>query len=252
MTRLEEIRAFLMFWGPLEDTTKSGDEKKAWKADLRGQLETRDDKTLDAFAARMQSRYDEIEATRESVAGRSNSLLLFVGVLTTGAGLIAESLVGAPWPLVVAFVIVGAPLLYSTVAAAVLAVRAQLVGNWDVPWMKLPDATDEHTVKVIYATEILVAVEQNKIRVRRPVAFLRDGQKYGIAAIALIAGLAVLSVTAAIVKPPTAADADVPGTSPAPAASVAPPSPSASPSPSPTVVITPTVPSPSAATSPSP
>lgn len=246
----DELVAFLKFWGPLEDTTKTGDEKKAWKADLRGQLETRDDETLDAFAARMQARYDEDQATRHSVAGRANSLLLFVGVLTTGAALIADSLVGAPWPLVVAFVIVGASLLYCTLAAAVLAVRAQLVGNWDVPWMNLTDATDEHAIKVIYATEILVAVEQNKIRVRRPVAFLRDGQKYGIAAIALIAALAVLSVMAAIVKPPGAADAGTPRPSSAPAASPAPPSQSASPEPSSTVVTTPAVPSPSAATSP--
>lgn len=73
-------------------------------------------------------------------------------MLTTGAALIADSLVGAPWPLVAAFVIVGVALLYSTLAAAVLAVRAQLVGNWDVPWMKLSDATDEHTIKVRYCS----------------------------------------------------------------------------------------------------
>lgn len=53
----DELVAFLRFWGPLDDTTKSGDEKKTWKADLRGQLETRDNETLDAFAARMQARY---------------------------------------------------------------------------------------------------------------------------------------------------------------------------------------------------
>jgi hypothetical protein len=68
-----------------------------------------------------------------------------VGVLTTGAGLIAQALVGAPWPLVALFVFFGALLLYSTVAAAVLAVRAQLVSNWDVPRLDLADATDERT-----------------------------------------------------------------------------------------------------------
>jgi hypothetical protein len=251
--RLEELRDFLKFWGPLQDDTRSGDEKKTWKADLRRQLDTRDDKTLDAFAARMQARYDEIETTRGSIATRANSLLLFVGVLTTGAGLIAQALVGAPWPLVALFVFFGALLLYSTLAAAVLAVRAQLVSNWDVPWINHADATDERAVKVIYAVEILVAVEQNKVRVRRPVAFLRDGQKYAIAAIAFIAVLAALSVAAAMLRPPTyAAD---PGASPVPSALAVPPSPSPTTAPSPSVIVTPfapaSSPSPPAAASPS-
>lgn len=168
-----------MFWGPLPD------------------------KSLDAFAARMQARYDEIETTRGSIAAWADSLLLFVGVLTTGAALIAQSLVGVPWPSSRCSYFFGALLLYSTVAAAVLAVRAQLVSNWDVPWINHAGVTDERAVKVIYAVEILVAVEQNKVRVRRPVAFLRDGQKYAIAAIAFIAVLAALSVAAAMLKPPT-------------------------------------------------
>jgi hypothetical protein len=120
-------------------------------------------------------------------------------------------------------------LLYSTVAAAVLAVRAQLVGNWDRPWIMLDEATTARAVRVIYATEILVAVEENRIRVRRPVAFLRDGQKYAMAAIAFVAVLAVLSVAAAALKPPANAG---PGSSPVPPATAAPltPSPSVAPS----------------------
>jgi len=151
---------------------------------------------------------------------------------------------------VVAFIIDGAFLLVSIVAVTVLAVRAHLVSNWDIPWINHEGATDERAVRVIYATEILVAVEQNKIRIRGPVALLANAQKYAFAAIAFLAILAVLSVTAAIFKPPAEDDDEAAGASPSPAASMAPPSPSASPYPSPTVAITPLAPSPSATASP--
>lgn len=209
---------FLMFWAPLPDATKSGDEKTAWKASLRRELAARDDATLDALASRIQARYEEIEDTRRSITTRASSLLLFVGVITTGAGLIAQALVGAAWFLVVLFVLVGILLLYSAVAVAVLAVRAQLVGNWDVPWVDLGEATSARAVRLIYAVEIIVAVEQNKRRIRTPVAFLRDGQRYALAAIAFIAVLAALAVAAAILKPADGAD---PGATPVPCSALA-------------------------------
>ena len=82
--RLLEARDFLAFWGPLPDDTYRDDKKKEWERDLRRDLGSRDDDTLDAFAGRWQARYDEIEATRGTITGRAGSLLLFVGVLTTG------------------------------------------------------------------------------------------------------------------------------------------------------------------------
>jgi hypothetical protein len=235
----------LLFLGRLEDKTKSGTAKAEWKAGLRHELGSRDDKTLDALSARMQGRYDEIEATRASVYMRANSLLLFVGIIVTGAGLIGQSLTGAPAPLVVAFVIDGLFLLYAIVGTAVLAVRAHLVTNWDTPWIKHEESTDERTIRVLYATEILVAVEQNKIRIRGPVAFLSNAQQYAIAAIAFLALLAVLSVMAAVLKPPAPVAAPGAGASTVP--SVSPVLPSSSPSSSPTPS-----PTPSPTSSPSP
>ncbi|MGI8999925.1 MAG: hypothetical protein ACR2GO_09495 [Candidatus Limnocylindria bacterium] len=201
--RLKEFRDFLVFWGPVPDATKSGEAKEAWQRDLRQVLTGRSDETLDAFAARWQARYDETESTRGTVTARANSLLLFVGVITTGAGLIGQSLAGAPGGLIIAFVAFGIPLLYAAVAAAVLAVRAQLVGQWDTPRVDVADATDERAVKLTYAVAIFVAAEQNRARLRRPVSFLRDGQYYAIAGIAGIAVLAILSVAAAAVMPPS-------------------------------------------------
>ena len=200
--RLRDFRDLLTFWGPVPDTTKSGETKEAWQRELRQALVGRTDETLDAFAARWQARYDETESARGTVTTRANSLLLFVGVITTGAGLIAQSLAGAPGTLVIGFIVFGIPLLYAAVAAAVLAVRAQLVGQWDTPRIDVADATDERSVKLKYAVEIFVAAEQNRARLRRPVGLLRDGQYYAIAGIALIALLAILSVTAAALTPP--------------------------------------------------
>lgn len=218
--RFLEARDFLAFWGPLPDDTYRGDQKTAWERDLRRDLWSRDDDTLDAFAARWQARYDEIEATRGTITGRAGSLLLFVGVLTTGAGLIAPALSGAPALIVGLFIIVGILLLYSGVAAAVLAVRAQRVGQWDSPRIDMGDAADQRSLRLKYATEIYVAAEQNRLRLRRPVGMLRDGQLFAMGGIIFIALLAVLSVTAAIVKPPAPAAAPV--ASPAPSATASP------------------------------
>ena len=109
------------------------------------------------------------------------------------------------------------------------------MSNWDTPWIKHEEATDERTIRVLYATEILVAVEQNKIRIRGPVAFLANAQRYAFAAIAFLALLAVLSVTAAILKPPPPGAAAGAGASTAPSMSPVPPSSS----PSPSVVVSP-------------
>lgn len=218
--RVTELRDFLLFWGPVPDTTKGGEAKTAWQREVRQALAERTDETLDAFAARWQARYDETESARSTVTTRANSLLLFVGVITTGAGLSAQSLASAPGTLVAGFVVLGIPLLYAAVAAAVLAVRAQLVGQWDTPRIDVADATDERAVKLKYAVEIFIAAEQNRARLRRPVGFLRDGQYYAIAGITLIALLAILSVTAAALPPPRDAMTAV---SPAASGSVASP-----------------------------
>lgn len=223
--RLLEARNFLAFWGPLPDDTYRGEKKKAWERDLRRDLGARDDDTLDAFAARWQARYDEIEATRGTITGRAGSLLLFVGVLTTGAGLIAQALSGAPVLVVALFISAGLLLLYSAVAAAVLAVRAQRVGQWDSPRIDVGDAVDQRSLRLKYAVEIYVAAEQNRLRLRRPVGMLRDGQLFAMGGIVFIAVLAVLSVSAAILKPP--APAVIPFASPVQSVSSAPPSPQA-------------------------
>jgi hypothetical protein len=218
--RVSEALAFLAFWGPLPDDTYGADRKVKWEREVRRDLGSRDDDTLDAFAARWQARYDEIEATRGTITGRAGSLLLFVGVLTTGAGLIAPALSAAPALIVALFIIVGLLLLYSGVAAAVLAVRAQRVGQWDSPRIDVADAVDRPALRLKYATEIYVAAEQNRLRLRRPVGMLRDAQLFAMGGIIFIALLAVLSVTAAIAKSP--APAATPVASPAPSAAASP------------------------------
>lgn len=198
--RLAEARDFLMFWGPVPDETKAGTERAEWERETRESLGRRDNATLDDFASRCQARYDETEATRSTITTRANSLLLFVGVLTTGGSLIAQSLAKAPGPLVIGLVVLGVLLLYAAVAAVVLAVRAQLVGHWDTPRIDVEAAVGERSVKLTYAVEIYIAAEQNRARLRRPVSFLRDGQYYAIAGTVLVALLASLSVAAALVR----------------------------------------------------
>jgi hypothetical protein len=213
--RFEAVRDFLVFWGPLADETRAGEAKARWVGNLRRELGTRNNATLDAFAARWQDRYDDIEVTRGTITTRANSLLLFVGVLTTGAGLIAQTFVGARGALVALLVLVGVPLLYSGVAAAVLAVRAQMVTHWDAPRIDFADATDERSARLTYAVEIFVAAEQNRMRLRRPVGFLRDGQYYAVGAIALVAMLVALSVTATLLKPPPVVNSPAVSSAPA-------------------------------------
>lgn len=230
--RLDEFWHLLLFLGRLPDETRKGEDKRSWERELRRELGARDDATLDAFAARWQARYDEIEATRGTITTRTNSLLLFVGVLITGAGLIAQSIAGAPGPFVLLLVLVGIPLLYSGVAAAVLAVRAQRVGRWDSPRVDVVDAANERSVRLQYAVEIYVAAEQNRLRLRAPVGMLRDGQLYAILGIALVAAIVALSVSATLVKPTGSVIG--PLASPAPSAS------SAAPTPTPSIVPLPT------------
>jgi hypothetical protein len=230
--RLEDFGNLLAFWGPLDDERRKGDARKAWESDLRRDLDSRNDATLDGFAARWQARYDEIEATRGTVTTRSNSLLLFVGVLTTGAGLIGQSLSGAPGPIVGLFIFFGVLLLYCAVGAAVLAIRAQRVGLWDSPRVDVADATDERSLRLKYAVEIYIAAEQNRVGLRIPVGILRDGQEFALAGIVLIALLAALSVTAAVLTsaPDASGGTAPPGPSVAPSVSPLPTGIAASPS----------------------
>jgi hypothetical protein len=257
--RIAEAWAVFLFLGRASDDTKKDDELATWEADVRSELGKRDDATLDAFAARWQSRYDEIEATRGTVNTRANSLLIFVGVLATAAGLVVQSMAGAPVPILILLVVFGVPLFYSWVAAVTLAVRAQRVTRWDSPRVDISDAIDARSARLKYAAEIYVAAEQNGLRLRAPVGILRDGQLYAIVGIFLIATIVALSVTATIAKSPGVGQASSP---PAPSAPTATPtlnvpspspSPSHSPSPSPSASPSPLVsPPPSPAVVPSP
>ena len=83
-----------------------------------------DDIALAKFIDIVRRQYAEQAATQSSVASRGSALLLFVGVVSTGATVVAASLATSA-PLVLGLILtVGASLLYACLAVAFLAVRA--------------------------------------------------------------------------------------------------------------------------------
>ncbi len=206
----------LRFWTTFPDETKKGEEKRAWKAELRTTIDRMDDETCRSYAEVVRRQYAEQEATRASVASRGSALLLFVGVISTGATVVAASLeTSAPVVLGLALVF-GACLLYACLAVAFLAVRAQEVATWEVPAIYPKDSPDARTLAVSDAVELAVAYEQNKSGLRHIVAYLADAQRWARRAIILVVILAVLSVAATATKP--AGSAAGATTTPAPAA----------------------------------
>ena len=200
---LDYVIASLWFWETLSDGTKKDDEKKAWKLQLRAELEAIDDETLAGLTEISRRRYEEQEATRGSVASRGTSLLLFVGVITTGATLVGGSLESVLPLVFVATLVAGAFLLYACLAVAFLAIRAQEVTMWEVPRVDPTDATSKRSLAVTYAVELEAATQQNKLTLRNRVAYLADAQRWARRAVILVVVLAILSVAAAATKPPS-------------------------------------------------
>lgn len=201
---VDYIIASLRFWETLKDETKKGDEKKAWKHQLRAELEIIGDGALASLTEISRRRYEELEATRGSVSSRGTSLLLFVGVVTTGATLVGGSLESVSPLLLGATLVDGALLLYACLAVAFLAIRAQEVTTWEVPRVIPNDATDTRSLAVTYALEIVAAAQQNRSTLRNMVAYLADAQRWARRAVILVVVLAILSVAVAATKPPSA------------------------------------------------
>lgn len=200
---LDYVIASLRFWEALSDETKKGDEKEAWKHQLRAELEVIDDEPLASLTEISRRRYEEQEAARGSVSSRGTSLLLFVGVVTTGATLVGGSLESVSPFILAATLVVGAFLLYACLAVAFLAIRAQEVTTWEVPRVDPTDATNKRSLAVTYALEVVAATQQNKPTLGNRVAYLADAQRWARRAVILVVVLAILSVAAAATKPPS-------------------------------------------------
>jgi hypothetical protein len=201
---LDYVVAELRFWETLNDETLKGGEKEHWKHQLRVDLEAIDDDALASLTEISRRRYEEQEATRGSVASRGTSLLLFVGVITTGATLVGGSLESVLPVVLVATLVAGALLLYACLAVAFLAIRAQEVTMWEVPHVDPTDAVNKRSLAVTYALEIEAAAQQNKLTLRNRVAYLANAQRWARRAVILVVVLAILSVAAAATKPPSA------------------------------------------------
>jgi hypothetical protein len=205
----------LRFWETMPAERLKGDEAKALEAELRAAIAHMDDATLGDFREIAIRQYTEQSDTHASIASRGSALLLFVGVVSTGATLVAAA-VGAAAPVVLALILgVGACLLYSCLAVAFLAVRAQEVAVWVVPAIYPKDGPDLRGLALEEATQHAFAYQQNKAGLRHLVAYLADAQRWARRAIILVVMLAVLSVAAAATKPPPASTATSP-TSPVP------------------------------------
>lgn len=200
--RLETVRAFLAFFGRQSDRTLKGAEKIAWRQEVCGRLDSLSDDALIRFGEIWRKRYDELEANRVSASMRASSLFVFVGVLTTGATIVSGSLVRASLPLLIVIWMTAGLLVYFALGAAVLAVRSQLVTNWDIPRVDLDDTTDERTLVLTNAVEVYIAAEQNKCRLANVIGCLRDGQIYALLALFVVAILVVLSVVGSATRPP--------------------------------------------------
>ncbi len=208
----------LRFWETFPDERKKGDDAIALEAELRAAIARMDDTALSRFTDIVRRQYAEQAATHASVASRGSALLLFVGVVSTGATVVAASLATSATLVLSLILLVGACLLYACLAVAFLAVRAQEVAMWEVPAIYPRDGPDLRALAVEEATQHALAYQQNKSGLRHLVAYLADAQRWARRAIILVVVLALLSVAAAATEPPQVAPATPPAltTSPAP------------------------------------
>ena len=140
----DEVVAFLRFWDRLPDATLKGDAAQARRSELELQVDRLRDGALADFTETWRRRYEEQATVRTAVASRVAGLLVFTGVVTTGAALLATSFTGAAGWLIVLIVAVGAGLLYAAIAAGFLALRAQEVAARAVPRSEIGEAAEAH------------------------------------------------------------------------------------------------------------
>lgn len=191
-----EVVVFLRFWEHLADRTKKGDARKAWKRDLRRPLEALPADVLAVVVESARRRFDAQQASRASLATRAGLLLVFAGVAGTAAMFVAATLTFVAPIALILLAVVGAGLLYAAIATAVLAVRSQPLGLWEVPRLDLEDGTDQRSLVLADTVEVLAANDQNRATLANAAAYLDEAQRWALIGIVLIALLAPLSVLA--------------------------------------------------------
>jgi hypothetical protein len=216
---LGDVCDFLKFMGTPRPAEEAEDEGAA-KA--RARIESLNDKALTSYIAFLQRRYDEQKAGADSVSSRGGSLFVFVGILTTGATLLAGLATPEnPW-LLGLIVLFGFCLFYATLAAAFLAIRSQQVSVWKAPSLKLENLGSKRALDVQLAVELMAAVDFNRETHRNLVAYLRDGQVWARLVLFLVVILAAIVVFANATKPMgTAASPATPSAMVAPSPAVA-------------------------------
>lgn len=198
-----EFGRLLWFWQVLKDETKKGESKKAWKEELRTRVAAMSQESLAPYTEILRRRYEEQQVTRASVATRAGSLFIFLGILTTGATIVAGSITTTSPIVFWLIVLVGILLLGSAFAAAFLAVRSQQVESWEAPSVRPEDGFDKRALDLTYAVEVMAAGEQNRLTLSNSVAYLRDAQAWARVALLWVVLLAPLAVAAAATKPTT-------------------------------------------------
>jgi hypothetical protein len=197
----DEVVAFLRFWDRLPDATLKGDAALARRSELELQVHRLRDGALADFTETWRRRYEEQATVRSAVASRAAGLLVFTGVVTTGAALLATSFTGAAGWLIVLIIAVGAGLLYAAIAAGFLALRAQEVAPRAVPRSEVGEAADGRTLTASDAVEVMAAAEQDRSSLATALDYLAGAQKWALIALLLISLLAPLSLIAAMTKP---------------------------------------------------
>lgn len=209
----------LRFWDTFPDERKTGEAEAQLEARVRVAVVAMADDTRSDFREIARRQYAEQEAIKVSVTGRASTLLLFVGVISTGATVVAASLASTQLIVLGLTVLVGGCLMYGCLAVAFLSVRAQEVARWVVPDLDPSEAADARALAVEDTVRHTVAYQQNEPGVRHLVAYLADAQRWARRAVILVVLLAILSVLASATKSEvTSSDGSVPTARPSGAA----------------------------------
>jgi hypothetical protein len=232
------------FWEELPVEVLKGSDLRQRKAEHVATIATMAPTVRKQYLDMVRRWYAEQDATRTSITSRAATLMLFVGVITTGATLVAANLQTGVDALRIALFVVGGLLLYACVAIAFGAVRAQGIARFTSPSLTPNEVVAAgRNLDIEEAAEYATAYEQNQPILANQAAYLKFGHLWARRAIILAVMLAILVVASAATKPPPSGAASAPvGTPSASALPAATPVP-ASPVPTATqpLLISPTV-----------
>lgn len=193
---------FLHFWTPVPppEVPHKADQKELLSKDLS--------KLTDAQRETLQRTWerdlDEVNRDLESTRGAASRLFLAVGLISGLVSLVAASVAGLTKldagfgvRIVIATVLIGcaSALLYFAFGTAFLAYRTQSVVFWGSPQVELVTAASKnHDYSADYLTALYIAARNNHERLRGPVGYLREAQRYLAVALALLALLVLFSL----------------------------------------------------------